>query len=228
MHHRNVNQAVLHGRARGDKGVIAVLCRIAACDDKGFLLHPHAVDVDDVFLRLVLDILGQGGLDVGDEAACALVGELVAHRGVKSHTAGAEERLAVHGAVVKLAHHAVVEHLQGPVGVHRDAQVACQAVARAARHNGQRCGCAAQGAAHLVDGTVTANGNHDVDAVLDSLFGDFMGMAGVFGGHDAHFMAVGIHDRVDEPRNLVLVTGPRHGVDDGEYVHAFLLHSLQR
>ena len=38
VHHGYINQAVLHGGARRNIGVVAILSRIAACDDKGFFL----------------------------------------------------------------------------------------------------------------------------------------------------------------------------------------------
>ena len=129
VHHRDIDQSILHGGSWSDIGVVAILCRIAASDDKGFLTHRLAIDVDDVLLGLELDVLGERRFDIGDKASGALVGKLVTDCGVKAHAASAEKWLAIDCAIVKCAHYAIVEHLQGSTGIGGNAQVACQTIA---------------------------------------------------------------------------------------------------
>ncbi len=129
MHYGEVEFAVRYRCAGCDKGVVAVLRRIAAYHEKGtFGKHP-TVGLDNVFFGIEFDVFVDGAFKIHHYAAAFLACEAFAHGSVEAYAECAEERLVVGRSVVCIYNVAFGNHPEGAVHVDRYAKVACESVA---------------------------------------------------------------------------------------------------
>ena len=195
---------------------------VAPGDEKGLVALGARFVRYLVGLGTVVQTFLQHVFHIGDRAALASLRELQRDEGVEAHTAGAEEGQVVDHAVVEILDAAGVDDADGTLDVERQTEMPSQSVARTAGDDAERRLCVYQRASYLVHRTVATDGHHHVDAFGYRHLGNLVGMACILTHDDAHVILLVVHHRLDEARDLVLAADARHGIDDGEYVLAFL------
>jgi len=207
---------------RRDISIVAILRGVGARDEESLVHRGVAVNTYLVCLGLVGHALLQHLLDIGDGSPFACLGKLLAHKGIESHAAGAEKRVAVDHAIVQLVYLASVDDIDAFSHVQRYEQVPCQSVARPRGYDAQCRAGVYQRPCHLVYRAVAANGHHDIYPVVGGLRGQSGGMAGIFGVPDLIIEALLIKILLYLSGYLCLCRCAGYGVDDKKYS---LLHA---
>ncbi len=130
LHDDNVHQSVAHRCLWSDIGVVAILRCVGTRDEEGLVLLCSRLVLESVGFRLILQSFSQNVLSIADGSSFAAFGKLHAYEGVKSHTAGTEERIVVDDSIVEVVNLALVDDLNTFLQVHGQHEVASQSVAR--------------------------------------------------------------------------------------------------
>ena len=180
LHNDHVHQSVAHRCLWSDIGVVAILRCVGTRDEEGLVLLCSRLVLEGVGFRLILQSFSQNVLSIADGSSFAAFGKLHAYEGVKSHTAGTEERIAVDDPIVEVVNLALVDDLNTLFQVHGQHEVTSQSVARSTRQNSQGCVGVYDGSCHFVDSTVTSHSHHNVNMSLLRLGSNFRCVSGSF------------------------------------------------
>lgn len=181
---REIEESVVHGGARGDEAVVAVLVGVGNGEEKGVRLQRAGVVADDARLGTIGGQRREGGAHVGGESATKKPAEAVGDLGVEAETHGVEKRDAVDGAGVDDTHATFDEGAKGAKIGRGDAEMATEAVAGATRDEAEEGGGIDERGGDLVERAVAADGDHQAAAIVHGATREFDGVSRAFRGHD--------------------------------------------
>lgn len=190
-HDREVDAAIVHARAGGNAGGVAVLVDIGDREGEGGGGDGAAVDRDLIGGALMRTEGGRAGREVAEKPP---LGEAVETRGdlrLEAEAGDGEKRVAVGEAGVDQAGPAGAQNIEGAEDRTVDAEMAAKTIAGAAREEAERGGCAGEDARDLVHCAVTADGDDEFATLGERLRGEFAGMGGPLGDDDGGAMGGG-------------------------------------
>jgi hypothetical protein len=182
-------------------------------------LTRSAVARDEHLLGFILSNLIHGQPKVGHDAAARGILELISHHSVKSDTAGNKKKSTATPADINIQRLVCRQHFQCCAQVHRNPEVASQAVARASRQDTQSRSGAVDTVGHFVDCTVTADSDNRVESRLGGLTRRANGVTGRsrdMDGVEPRIMAKALRDESAQPR--LIARRPRPRIDNKERI----------
>ena len=220
FHHHHIKESVAHAGMRGNESIVAVLRSIGTGNEESLAFGLVRVALYGIGLGFVEKSFTQRVFHISDQATTTALSELLAHKGIEAHTAGTKERTVVDGTIVELFHVGFIDDAYGFAHIKRDMEMACQSVARTARHHGKRRGGMNQCTRHLVDRAVAAHGHHHIHAALHCIGGKHRSVARIRGVADFHIVAVLVRQFFSETGYTLLALRAGNGVYEIKY--AFL------
>jgi hypothetical protein len=133
-------------------------------------------------------VLLDHGAQVGHGATCGGLGEGPTDGSVEAHPAGAEEGTSVELAAVDGDTATADELLDDLIALHREAERACQAIARAFRYDAESRLAPDEAACDLIDRAITSDGYDVVVAFADGTSGKLFGVPSGLGVGEEEFV----------------------------------------
>ena len=97
---RDIHLPILHIGMWSDEGIVAILRGIGARHQESLLLDRLVVHQKLIGLRFVTQVLLDGILNISKRTSSGLIGEFLADRRIKPHTAGTEKDLSIRLAAI--------------------------------------------------------------------------------------------------------------------------------
>lgn len=180
-HDAEVEFPVIHPGAWCDAGVVAVLARVGDHEGEGPQGFPANSVREGVFLRLPGPEGAGTRQQIAEETAAVRLIEAMGDLRFESDSRGTEKRVAVRQACINCLDASVVEDAQrvlhGPV----QTEVPAEAVSRSGGNQAQRGLGSDEGGCDFVHRAISADCDHEFDAVRDGLGGKGRGVAHVLG-----------------------------------------------
>ncbi len=190
-HGTEIEETVVDAGSRGNPGVVAVLVGVGDSEREGAPADGAAGVRDGKVQRLPLAKGGGGGAEIAEEAAARELVEALSDLRLEPEAGGGEKGMPVGQPGIDQPGPAVQEEIESARRVAVETEVAAEAVAGAARHEAERRGRGGEDVGDLVHGPVAADGDNQLAAVAERLPGEFRGVPGPVGQHDAGPVAGG-------------------------------------